>query len=43
MIYRVYCNGVEFGKDYASLDDARTAKLAFARHWPNRRYYVRKI
>ncbi len=42
MVWRVYCGGVEFGRDYVTLAQARTAKLAYARHWPRLRYTIRQ-
>ena len=43
MVYRVYCDGVEFGVDYCSLPAARAAKAAFVRSWPRLRYYIRRV
>jgi hypothetical protein len=43
MSYRVYCNGRDFGIDYANLETARAARAIYARYWPKLRYYIRKV
>ena len=42
-VYRVYLAGLEFGIDYLSLKEARTAKNAYAAHHPHCRYYIRRV
>lgn len=41
-MYRVYCDGREFGRDYRTLEDARAARAAYASHFPSHRYYIRR-
>ena len=41
-MYRIYCDGREFGIDYATLEQARAVKLAYSHHFPRCRYYIRK-
>jgi hypothetical protein len=41
-MYRVYCNGLEFGIDYPTLEAARAAKRQYAEHFKWCRYYIRK-
>lgn len=40
-VWRVYCDGREFGIDYATLDAARAAKRAYEPRFPRRRYTIR--
>jgi len=42
MTYRAYCEGQDFGVDYATREAARAAVAAFRQRWPRKRYYVRK-
>ena len=42
-IFRVYCDGREFGIDYATRAAALAAALAFAAHWTRHKYTVRAI
>ena len=42
-MYRIFCNGREFGIDYATLADARRVKAAYASQWPTLAYYIRKV
>ena len=42
-IWRVYCNGLDFGADYKSLKAARKAKEKFLHYWDGRHYYIRAI
>lgn len=41
--YRVYCDGLEYGIDYATLAMARAAKASYAASFPHHRYYIRKV
>ena len=41
-MYRIYCNGIEFGTDYPNLEAARKVKRAYQSDWPHLRYYIRK-
>ena len=38
MVWRVYCDGREFGIDYPTLPDARIAAKRFASYWTRHRY-----
>jgi hypothetical protein len=40
-MYRIYCDGIEFGRDY-TLEDARRVMATYKRWFPNCRYYIRK-
>jgi hypothetical protein len=42
-IYRVYCAGIEFGIDHATLAGARAAKAMYEQHFPQLNYYIREI
>lgn len=42
-MYRVYCNGREFGVDYPDRKSAQQAAAAYRDHFPHSRYYIRKI
>jgi hypothetical protein len=39
-VWRLWCNGREFGIDFPSLQAARKTKLEFQRHFPRARYYI---
>lgn len=41
-MYRCYCNGQEFGVDYATLADARAAMTSYRKQFPHLKYYARK-
>ena len=42
-IFRVYCDGRDFGVDYATRADALEAANRFAAHWTRHKYTVRAI
>lgn len=42
-MYRIYCDGREFGIDYPTLIDAQRVKRVYQRHFPRCRYCIRKI
>lgn len=41
-VWRIYCNGVEFGTDYPSLESAKKIARAYRQDWPHLSYYVRR-
>jgi len=41
-MYRIYCNGHEFGTDYPSLAEARAVKATYQANFPFLRYIIRK-
>lgn len=43
IVWRVYCNGYEFGIDYPSRKEARHVRRIWAAAWPDRRYVVRRV
>jgi hypothetical protein len=40
-VWRVYCQGVEFGTDYPTRESAQKVARDYRADWPNLRYYVR--
>jgi hypothetical protein len=42
-MYRVYCNGCEFGVGYPTLAIARVVKQRYQTHFPKLRYYIRRV